>query len=449
MRLPERQDAGSVLLLVCVLLFLMLTFILVLAEQTLKDSSRRADVGDSLKNVYGGIVGDSSVGTFGYLGDVGDYPSSLLDLIQNPGVTGWNGPYFRNARLDGGMVYGPYGAPLEYFTSFANGSLDKVTVISRGPDHDSSNTAANPNVSAQFTGTLPTSGLYASANPDNVAFPDFNPDTNALQRETVGSLIYDIQNFDQNSLQNSQVAGCPGLYSLRITSVPRGSADTTTLTYPSTLYAQSLEAQLLQGVYDVEVISEISVTPIWKERVVVYPGATLRRQIVAPRIDSSTSPGFSLTVFNNGSNTATVRVFGSSQGTVTTGVGIRTFSVKACSAVTVTQSSTTWDTFIMPYGSYTRAVKNPPLTSYTLTVTNGGTNDDVIQVVHAGMPGYPSSPKMVLGTVFKRKTQTFVVPAATTNHTPSNSGVVIEFQKRDGTVISSPTYTGDTTVTVP
>jgi hypothetical protein len=159
-------------------------------------------------------------------------------------------------------------------------------------------------------------------------------------------------------------------------------------------------------------------------------------------------PNFTLTIFNNGSNTATVRVFGASQGTVTTGTPIKTFSVRACSLVTITQSSTTWDTFLMPYGNYTRAVKNPPLTNYSLTVTNGGASDNVIRVVHTGMPGHPGA-KMDLGTVYKRKTRTFTVPAATTNHTPSNAGVLIEYQKQDGTMISSSTYTGNTTVTVP
>lgn len=445
------SNSGSILVLACLLLFLVLTFTVVLADQTWKDTTRQKAAGELLKDVYDGIVGDPGDGTFGYLGDVGDYPASLMDLINDPGITGWNGPYIHTASVSDGMMYDAYGSPLEYFFSLANGSLDQITVISRGPDHSSTNSAMNPNVNGEFSGTLPNAGGYPAANPDNEVYPDFYTDLDSMSREAVGTFTYNIQNFDQNASSGAMVAGCPGLYSMNITSVPRGTSDTTTLTYPSTLYAQSLETQLLQGVYDMEIRSQGALNSVWRERVALGPGTTLRNKVIAHRIDSSTTPntGNVLTIFNNGANTVAVRVFGASQGNVSTGTPIRQFTIRPCSLITVTQGANTWDTFIMPYGSFTRVVKNPPLTSYSLTVTNGGTNSDVIKVVHAGHPGYPGM-GMVLGTVYKRKAKTFTIPGTTNTNIPiANRGVLIEYRRRDGTLISSATYTGNQSVTVP
>jgi hypothetical protein len=445
-----KSQSGIIVLLSCILLLLVMTFTLVVADQAVKDSSRKQNAGKELKEIYEGIVGNPSLGTFGYLGDVGDYPSGLLDLVSDPGLTGWNGPYVRNVKISNGVLYDDYGSPLEFFTNFANGSRDQITVISRGRDHTSTNGAANPNVDSQFTGTLPNSGSYSTANPDNEVFPDFYTSLNYLNRENAGTLSYDIRNYDQNSLSNAKVDGCPGLYSVNITSVPRGSADSTTLTYPSALYAQDLSAQLLQGTYDVAITSQTTVNPIWRERVSILPGAAVLKTVIAPYVDSSAIPGKTLTIFNNGSNTATVRVYGSSQGTVSTGTPIKQFTgIKACSLITITQGANTWDTFLMPYGNYTRPVKNAGMTTWSLTVTNGGTNDDVIQVVHTGHPGYPAT-AMVLGTVYKRKTVTFAIPATTNTNIPvGNRGTLIEYRRQDGTVISSPTITANTNVTVP
>jgi hypothetical protein len=447
----KASESGSILVIVCLLLFLVLTFTMVLADQAVKDSGRQREAGNVLKSVYEGVVGDTAQDEFGYLGDVGDYPASLTDLVNDPGLIGWNGPYIHNVPVANGMLYDPYGSPLEYFFDLSTTALDQLTVISRGMDHESTNGAANPNVDSEFSGILPNAGGYGAANPDNQVYPDFLTDLDSLSREAVGTLTYDIQNFNQHSLSNAMVAGCPGLYSLNITSVPRGAADTTTLAYPSTLYAQSLEAQLLQGIYDLEITSQGAQGSEWRERVAILPGATLRKSVIAHRIDSSTTPntGYTLTIFNNATQTFALRVFGSSQGNVSTGTPIRQFTVRPCSLITATQGSTVWDTFIMPYENFTRVVKAPPQTSYTLTVTNGGTNSDVVKVVHTGHPGYPGM-GMVLGTVYKRKTRTFTIPGTINQNIPvANRGVLIEYRTRDNTLISSATYTGSQVVSVP
>ncbi|HYR91676.1 MAG TPA: hypothetical protein VE422_46925 [Terriglobia bacterium] len=442
----SRSDAGSILIAVSLALILVLTLVVALADQILREPVKRGETGTILKEVYTGIVGNPDVGSFGYLGDTGTYPASLNDLLTNPGVAGWNGPYVQDIPLVNGMLYDFYGSSLEYFTSLASGSLDQVAVLGRGLDHGSTNTAANPNVAATFAGVLPNNAGYPAANPDNIPYPDFYTNLSSLSRENVGALTFDIRNFDPHTSVNAIVAGCPGLYSINVTSVPRGTADTINLQYPSTLYSglpggASLADDFVQGVYDVEVQSLESQGSVWRERVPIAASAVVSRNIIAPRIDSSATPQFTLTAFNNGTLTMTVRVYGNSQGTVTTGTPIRNFTVRACSLVTVTQGANTWDTFLMPYGNYTRYVKAPSQTTYTLTVTNNGANSDQVKVVHqAGL---------LIGTVYNRKTRIFTIPGNPSPNSPGNAGVAIQFRRKDDTVISTSTFTASATVTIP
>ena len=103
-----------------------------------------------------------------------------------------------------------------------------------------------------------------------------------------------------------------------------------------------------------------------------------------------------------------------------------------------------YDTFVMPYANYTRYVQNPvpPVGPYTLTVTNGGTNTNQLQVIQAN--------GLLLGTVYQRKTKTFSVPANPAPNPPQVAGTTINFVKQDGvTAISSSTITANTTTTIP
>src|SRR5437868_4203381 len=80
----------------------------------LVDVQRANKQNDELTAIYKGIVGDPNAKTFGYLGDVGDYPSSLTDLISSSAM-GWNGPYINAATIDSGIVYDNFGGPIEYY----------------------------------------------------------------------------------------------------------------------------------------------------------------------------------------------------------------------------------------------------------------------------------------------------------------------------------------------
>src|SRR5260370_35731379 len=115
----KHSAAGASLLeiiLILTILAIMATLFVPLASG-LVDVQRANGQTDELKTTYTAIVGDPKSNTFGYLGDVGSYPSSLLDLVQKPASNppGWNGPYLSNVRIDSGILYDQFGGPIEYF----------------------------------------------------------------------------------------------------------------------------------------------------------------------------------------------------------------------------------------------------------------------------------------------------------------------------------------------
>src|ERR1700681_743721 len=78
-----------------------LTSMVVTIGTSLMDSQRARLTEDDLAAIYAAIVGNPKQNAFGYLGDVGDYPSSLADLVApDPVPPGWNGPYLSGARLE-------------------------------------------------------------------------------------------------------------------------------------------------------------------------------------------------------------------------------------------------------------------------------------------------------------------------------------------------------------
>ena len=91
----KNSAAGASLLeiiLILTVLAVMASLFVPLASG-LVDVQRSNGQTDELKAIYTAIVGDPKSNTFGYLGDVGFFPSSLLDLVQRPAWNppGWNG----------------------------------------------------------------------------------------------------------------------------------------------------------------------------------------------------------------------------------------------------------------------------------------------------------------------------------------------------------------------
>lgn len=441
------SDRGFVIIYILLLIFVLaLAGAIALASFDTGSLSRPA-AGVSAEAVYKAITGDPNMGTLGYLGDVGDYPANLADLLQvpSPAPAGWNGPYLENVIFDNSRLLDPYGSPLEYFLSLGTGSLDRIAIVSRGPDRSSSNGAANPNI-ASSAAPFPGSVAYptASGNSDNVIYPDFIADSSSVFFQNAGSLAYDITTGDLNPAHRAVVPACPGLYTLNVTSATRASADRLALQY-----SPGLRSVFGQGSYDVSISSALASGTIYSERVDIAGGANVVRDVLlSVPFDSDVTPTFNLTVVNNTSVSLQVRPFdGSTAFTVTAAERSDSGAVEACQSVTVrTSGGTVYDTFYMPYGTYTRYVGpgTTPL-SYTLTVTNGGTQSDQLKVIQ--LTG------LLLGTVYERKTAAIAVPVhGALNGSPPAAGVVVNIVKRDGTALSpavSVTVTGNQTVNVP
>jgi hypothetical protein len=369
-----------------------------LADFVISTHQRNTDVA-GLADIYRAITGDPSKDQFGYLGDVGDYPSTLADLLTAPGTaTGWNGPYVSDALLSGVSFYDSFGTPIEYFLKLSPGSLDKLAIISKGPDHSSANTASNPNDSTQFSSPYPSDGasyLNAGGNADNIAYPDFSTDATAVNYENAGTLQYNIVNKDSNILVNNVVTACPLLYTLRVSSHTRGSADTITLGYSS-----GMTNRLVQGMYDVSVTSPIVQGAFFSESVSIHPGKITTRTLRAGDIDSSLMPSFTLLVTNNTAGVITIKRFGVLVGTVLAGVqNTNLGQVAVCGTMTAeTATAVVLDTWVMPWGTNSTRVIGS--TYSTLTVTNLGANAarKQLQVLRNGV---------LLGTVYQRKSETF------------------------------------------
>src|SRR5215831_9200425 len=77
-----------------------LAAMLVPLATSLMDGTRASTAETDLAKIYTAIVGDPKQNTYGYLGDVGAFPASLLDLVQQPAGNppGWNGPYLSDVR---------------------------------------------------------------------------------------------------------------------------------------------------------------------------------------------------------------------------------------------------------------------------------------------------------------------------------------------------------------
>jgi len=261
---------------------------------SLMDANRAGQTYDELAKIHTAIVGDPRKGTYGYIGDVGKFPDSLLDLVEKPASNppGWNGPYLADARVEAGILYDVYGSPIEcyYFRDNANSVADQFVLISRGADRSSTNTSATPNQCATYAGApLPSAAGYVSSalNIDNVVYPRFTDNAALLSYQHLGTLAVNIMNFDQNALVSALVPGCPHLYNITVTSVPRGSNDT--LTMPFNPGGDSVD--LPAGLYNVRVTSQTALGSLWEEQVAITAGTTTSRQVnIFAGVNSSQTP---------------------------------------------------------------------------------------------------------------------------------------------------------------
>jgi hypothetical protein len=423
-----RREKGGAMIFIALFLFAIATVgITMLADLTFQKSTRRSGSGSLVQEVHRAITGDPQSGGFGYLGDIGDFPTSLLDLVRVPTGTApaicpswqcWNGPYLSGPSLDTGFVLDPYNSPLEYFFVGgvpASATIDRLAVISRGPDNNTSNAAANPNVSAQFTAPLPNNAGYpiAAGNADNIVHPDFYANINSLNYENAGTLAYDIVNYDTNGSVDAIVPACPTLYTVQVTSAARAASDTIFLPY-----SPGVTTDLNQGYYNVRVSMPVAKGSFVEEQVEIAPGTTNTRPLFGFEIDSSVMPAFTLTVTNGTAGTIQVRRFNVSLGSVNAGATVNFANVTACSQMRVNpvgSTGTTLDSWVMPMMAYTRRIAT---TFPTLTVNNAGATHHQVRVLVNNL---------LVGSVLKRKSKAFAaVPTGTTVTITDQAGATLQ-----------------------
>jgi hypothetical protein len=345
------------------------------------NGERATSMTAELRTIYSAILGDPQSNTFGYLGDVGEYPTQLLDLVSpSPVPAGWNGPYLTNVRIESDVLHDQFGAAIEYFRPgpppVPAVPLDQLVLISKGPDRQSSNTSSNPNQSSTFTGTDPSGSTYAEepANRDNVVYPKILDIPELANYQALGIVAFNIRDFDEYSAVNGFAAGCPALYDISISSIPRGTNEAY-LTYSP----GGASVDLLQGLYRVEVRLTGSDFPVWQEQIAVRPGTAIIRDLSLPGVKSDLFATVTLTIVNNSGNAVVVKEYGSPVGLTIINGATTTRTVHRCARISVETFLTaeTIDTFIMPNVSFTKRYSSSPPTMVDLTVTNDGPSNTI------------------------------------------------------------------------
>jgi len=330
-----------------------LTSVLLTLGTSLLDTQRARSTESDLSAIYNAIVGDPKLNTFGYLGDVGDYPSSLADLISpNPVPPGWNGPYLWDARLEANVLYDAFGGPIEYFQPSPDAlpqyRTDQLALISRGPDRSSTNAAADPNQGSMFSGILPSDPAYlsGSGNGDNIAWPHFTDNVKLLDYPSLGRLSVNVLSFDD--AMSSWVPACPNYYDVVVISVPRNLNEAYVNYNPG-----GASFDLLQGLYVVKVFVSGSTTAIWQEQTAIRPGDSISRNISLPGLNSSISATAQLKFFNGLTDTLQFYQGPTSLGTIAGGSNndMAPFSANRCSRIIVRNMTTSLlaDAYIQPY----------------------------------------------------------------------------------------------------
>ena len=177
------------------------------------------------------------------------------------------------------------------------------------------NTAANPNISANFVGIAPTNASYGSTagNGDNVPYPHFMDNQSLVSYQSLGILNVNISNYDDGS--GAVMPACPNYYDVIVTSVPRGTNEAW-VNYT----AGGASFDLLQGLYLVKVFVSGAGTPSWQEQVAIVPNTLTTRNVTLSGINSNLAATSTMTVYENTAGVAITVASGSSDKFTVTGV---------------------------------------------------------------------------------------------------------------------------------
>lgn len=371
----RRREIGFTLIEIVIalaVLAIIVTFLAPSAFQMLT-TARQGGSQVEIETIYRAILGDQ-INTFGYYGDVGEFPVSLMDLVRDPGGTSgsWKGPYLNvpAGSIASGALLDAFGNPFEYYLLDNVTNLpDRLAVISRGPDGSSTNTSTTPNSWTTFAGTLPTAATYLAqtGNADNLVFPPIDSTNNdlLLQRSSLGTYAPTVTNFDSNAAVNAAVTACPALFTMKLTSVARGSSDVRT-----ELLSPASSFDLQQGAWQVSITSPIATGPVLSQTINVLPNQAFSPLIALSGLNSAGTATFTLSIFHATGVGLDVFISNVKSATVAANNATTNYTVAGCAPIRLqrTTTSTVVDSFTMPYVSYLRNVNTAAL---TLTVTNG------------------------------------------------------------------------------
>lgn len=395
-RRPLRHRRSGFTLLEVVLVLAILAVIAAALTPFLAQFLQSTTEGQSrgeLQTIYRAIIGDQTT-SFGFVGDVGDYPASLLDLVVSSGLPGWNGPYLNGLIVENSRLLDQYNRPYELYVvdSLPGAGSDRLAVISGGPDRTSTNTAANPNVPASFAGPAPVDATYFTqpGNADNQVFPD--PSSANGVNVTIDNLFaLNIQNFDVNTKVNAFVPGCPSLYAITVTSVPRGTNDVNNM-----LYNTGFAVILTQGVYQLSITARHTNAVVWTERFTQLPGTAITRSLNLTGLDSSATSSFGLTLTNSTAQQLEVFEFANKIDPRLDPGQTKTYSIHGCAQVFIRDKNTNVvvDSFVMPFAALSHNVTS---STASVTIVNNTIKDKLDVFVN----------DLFIGQVKRGKTKTF------------------------------------------
>lgn len=119
-RAPRRSQAGMTLIEIIIVIVL-IGGVLAVVGNSLINNKARAD-----HRLAGLQVQSLAANIEQYNSDVGEYPRTLEDLVNDPQLNGWLGPYAKEKELKD-----PFNKPLQYVVPGENGPFD---LISYGKD---------------------------------------------------------------------------------------------------------------------------------------------------------------------------------------------------------------------------------------------------------------------------------------------------------------------------
>jgi general secretion pathway protein G len=129
---PRRAQAGMTLIEIMIVIVLIGGVLAVVGGQVFKnkDNANHRLAGTQIQAIAAQIEQ--------YNSDVGEYPRTLDDLITDPQINGWLGPYLKEKQLKD-----PFNKPLHYAVPGENGEFD---LISYGKDGQPGGSSVNADI---------------------------------------------------------------------------------------------------------------------------------------------------------------------------------------------------------------------------------------------------------------------------------------------------------------